>query len=52
MEKNKKAPARQRAFKEYLLTQKLFCGYCGEIMTGYSAKKKYNYYGCKGKKNT
>ena len=50
LEKNKKAPARQRAFREYLLTQKLFCGYCGEMMTGYSAKKKYNYYGCKGKK--
>ena len=51
MEKNKKAPARQRARNEYLLTQKLFCGYCGEMMTGYSAKKKYNYYGCKGKKS-
>lgn len=50
MEKNKKAPARQKAFTEYLLTQKLFCGYCKEMMTGYSAKKKYNYYGCKGKK--
>lgn len=50
IKKNKKAPARQKAFKEYLLTQKLFCGYCGEMMTGYSAKKKYNYYGCKGKK--
>lgn len=50
MKKNKKAPARQKAFTEYLLTQKLFCGYCKEMMTGYSAKKKYNYYGCKGKK--
>ncbi len=50
MEKNKKSPARQKAFTEYLLTQKLFCGYCKEMMTGYSAKKKYNYYGCKGKK--
>jgi len=50
MDKNKKAPARQRAFTEYLLTTKLFCGYCKEMMTGYSAKKKYNYYGCKSVK--
>lgn len=49
--KNKKAPGRQKAFREYLLTLKMFCGYCGEMMTGYSAKKgKYTYYGCKGKK--
>lgn len=51
LDKNQKAPARQRSFSEYLLTTKLFCGYCNEMMTGYSAKKKYNYYGCKGKKN-
>lgn len=49
--KNKTAPGRRKAFKEYLLTQKMFCGYCNEMMTGYSAKKgKYNYYGCKGRK--
>ena len=49
--KNKKAPGHQKAFKEYLLTLKMYCGYCGEMMTGYSAKKgKYTYYGCKGKK--
>lgn len=32
--KRKKAPARARAKKEYLLTTKLFCGYCKDMMTG------------------
>ena len=27
--KNKKAPARHKAEDDYLLTTKLFCGYCG-----------------------
>lgn len=40
MEKNKKAPARARAKVEYLLTTKLFCGRCKEMMTGYSATGK------------
>jgi len=51
MNKNKKAPARARARAEYLLTTKLFCGYCKEMMTGVSSTshtgKKYNYYSCK-----
>ena len=34
MNKNKKAPARARAKVEYLLTTKLFCGHCKEMMTG------------------
>ena len=54
MEKNRKAPARSRAKIEYLLTTKLFCGYCKEMMTGYSATgkhgKTYYYYICNGKK--
>ena len=50
---NKKLPARARAKTEYLLTTKLFCGYCKEMMIGHSANKKskggikYNYYKCK-----
>ena len=48
--KNKKAPARARAKTEYLLTTKLFCGHCKEMMTGYSGTSKngklYNYYMC------
>lgn len=50
MKANKKAPARARAKEEYLLTTKLFCGYCKSMMTGLSAKshtgKKYFYYTC------
>ncbi len=50
MFKNKKAPARARAKTEYLLTTKLFCGHCKEMMTGYSGTSKtgklHNYYMC------
>lgn len=50
MSKNKKAPARARAKEEYLLTTKLFCGHCKEMMTGYSGTSKtgkvYHYYMC------
>lgn len=48
---NKKAPSRARAKEEYLLTTKLFCGYCREMMVGYSGTSKtgimYYYYICK-----
>ena len=53
MELNKKAPARARAKAEYLLTTKLFCGYCKEMMVGHSSNQIstkgviYNYYKCK-----
>lgn len=54
MSANKKAPARARAKVEYLLTTKLFCGRCKEMMTGFSATGKqgkvYNYYICNGRK--
>jgi len=40
MNKNKKAPARARAKVEYLLTTKLFCGICKEMMTGFSGTGK------------
>ena len=54
LNKNKKAPARARAKAEYLLTTKLFCGHCREMMTGYSGTSKtgtvHNYYICNGKK--
>lgn len=49
---NKKAPARARAKTEYLLTTKLFCGHCKEMMTGTSGKSRnghlHCYYGCVG----
>lgn len=53
MELNKKTPARSRAKAEYLLTTKLFCGHCKEMMIGHSSNqisKKgviFNYYKCK-----
>jgi len=51
MEKNKKAPARAKAVDEnYLLTTKLFCGFCEAAMTGVSGTSKqgknHQYYQC------
>lgn len=50
LDRNKKAPARSRGKEEYLLTTKLFCGYCREMMTGYGGTgksgKTYHYYAC------
>ena len=50
MDKNRKAPARARAKEEYLLTTKLFCGKCKNMMTGISGTSKtgkvHNYYTC------
>ena len=50
MEKNKKAPARHKAEDDYLLTTKLFCGYCGAYMCGESGKSRngtiHHYYKC------
>jgi len=50
-DKKKKTPASGRAYAEYLLTTKLFCGHCGEMMTGTAGTSKsgkvHNYYGCK-----
>jgi len=53
LDKNKKATARTRGIGEYLLTTKIFCGYCKEMMVGYGGtgrSKTYYYYACKGKK--
>ena len=51
---NKKAPARAKAEKEYLLTTKLFCGDCGRLMAGESGRGGrgvvYHYYKCSGAK--
>lgn len=51
MERNKPAPARTHGEGEYLLTTKLFCGYCKEMMVGYGGTGKaghqYHYYNCK-----
>lgn len=48
--KNKKAPARHKAEDDYLLTTKLFCGYCGAYLCGESGTshtgRVHHYYKC------
>ena len=50
MAKNKKAPARNKAEEDYLLTTKLFCGYCGAYLCGESGtshtRNTHRYYKC------
>ncbi len=50
MAKNKKAPARHKAEDDYLLTTKLFCGYCGAYLCGESGTshtlRVHHYYKC------
>ena len=50
LEKNKKAPARHKAEDDYLLTTKLFCGYCGAYLCGESGTSRtgtvHHYYKC------
>ena len=50
MEQNAKTPARKKAREEYLLTTKLFCGYCGATICGESGTGRsgepYYYYKC------
>ena len=51
IQRNKHVPARAKGDGEYLLTTKLFCGYCHEMMVGYGGTSKsgqqYHYYNCK-----
>lgn len=56
VQKNKKAPGAHKAKTEYLLSGKIYCGYCKENMlatagTSSTKKKVFNYYVCKNKKN-
>lgn len=54
MKITKKAPAKEKAKTGYLLTTKLFCGTCNEMMIGVSGtsktKKLHHYYSCNGKR--
>ncbi|MBP3891598.1 MAG: recombinase family protein [Solobacterium sp.] len=54
LDKNKRAPARKRAEEEYLLSTKLYCGYCGVYMNGESGtshtSKIHRYYKCSNAK--
>lgn len=51
---NREAPATAKAKESYLLTNKLFCGHCGDKMIGESGHsssgKVYNYYTCGNRK--
>ena len=50
LSENKKAPARHKAEDDYLLTTKLFCGYCGAYLCGESGTSRtgnvHHYYKC------
>ena len=49
LEVNKKAPARHKAEDDYLLTTKIFCGYCGAYLCGESGTGRngvHHYYKC------
>lgn len=55
LQKNKQSPASSKAVEdEYLLTGKLFCGMCHNMMVGISGtskqKRLHFYYTCKGKR--
>lgn len=54
LQKNKKAPAHAKAKQEYLLTTKLFCGKCRDMMTGIKGTSHtgtdYFYYKCNNAK--
>lgn len=50
LEKNKRTPSATKAEERYLLTTKIFCGECGNLMVGESgvgrSGKLYRYYKC------
>ena len=54
MDKARKAPATAKAYEDYILTTKLFCGHCKNMMVGVSGTsktgKKHCYYTCNGVK--
>ena len=54
IKKNSRAPAASKADEVYLLSTKLFCGKCGQLMVGESGTshtgKKYHSYKCGGAK--
>lgn len=54
IEKNRRSPARMKAYEYYRLSGKLYCGHCKSLMTGESGTNRhgitYHYYKCFGKK--
>lgn len=53
---NRRAPKAAWNYSDYILTEKLFCGICGEKMVGESGSgkmgKKYSYYSCLNRKHS
>lgn len=51
---NKRAPAHKWTKADYILTEKLFCGCCGDMMVGISGTSKtgakHHYYGCSSRR--
>ena len=56
LKKNKRQSGKMKNPEAYLLTGKLYCGECGEQMTGESGTsgtgRIYNYYKCFGRRRT
>lgn len=52
MKVNQRAPSHKWSYMDFILTDKLFCGHCGEPMVGVSGVScngnKYGYYECRG----
>ena len=50
LEKNKHSPSRLKTTNDYILTTKLFCGHCKDMMVGVCGtsrtEKRYAYYSC------
>lgn len=50
LEKNKHTPSRLKTTNDYILTTKLFCGHCKDMMVGVCGtsrtEKRYAYYSC------
>lgn len=50
LEKNKHSPSRLKTTNDYILTTKLFCGHCKDVMVGVCGtsrtEKRYAYYSC------
>ena len=50
LDRGSRAPAHKWKVADYILTSKLFCGHCGELMVGRAGTgksgKKYDYYAC------
>ena len=54
IQQNKRQAGKNKAKVEYLLTGKVFCGYCGETVTGVSGRGRHGgmhyYYCCHGRR--